>query len=144
MVPQAREDRPRSSFEDTVAQARARGAAYRAQTVGTGRRVDFAKAPSKRVLALADSLPSSSSAGLPPSYHTGLDVENFLAHEEPYATAGSPSFPTEESSFNDKDSLFYGELRPAYKDQPRLPRPREKAPGFAGRGGPRDMKTHSP
>ena len=95
LVLQAREDRPPSSFEDTVAQARAQGAAYRAQTSGAGRRVDFAKAPSKGVLAIADSLPSSSSAGRTPSYHTGLDAENFLAHEEPYATAGSPSFPTE-------------------------------------------------
>lgn len=47
-----------------------------------------------------------------PIYGTGLDAEHFLADGEPHAVAArSPSFPTEESSFNDKDSLSYRERR---------------------------------
>ena len=62
LVLQARENRPRSSLEDTVAQARAQGAAYCAQTAGATRRVDFAKPAAKQVVAMADSKPSSTSA----------------------------------------------------------------------------------
>ena len=116
LVLQARENRHRSSVEDTVAQAGAQGAAYRVQTAGARRRVDFANPTPKQVVSMADSMPSSTSAGMTPSYRTGLDAENFLADDEAYAAAaGSPSFPSEESSFNEKESLFYRERRPTYK-----------------------------
>ena len=144
LVLQAREDRPgpRSRTRSRKLAHTGRPTARKRPVLGdasTSRRP-----PLSGVLAIAESLPSSLSAGLTPSYHTGLDDENFLAHEDPYATAGSPSFPTEESSFNDGDSLFYGERRPASKNQPWLRRPRETTPGFAGRGGPREMKKPSP
>lgn len=45
LVFQARDNRSHSSFEDTVAKARAQGAAYRSQTAGAGGSVGFAKAP---------------------------------------------------------------------------------------------------
>ena len=125
-------------------QARAQGTAYCAQTADARRRVDFSKNTSEQVLAMADSMPLSFSAGLTPNYRTGLDAENFLVNEEPYdAAAGPLSFPAEGSSFHDKDSLFYGGRRPAYKD-PRLPRLRGASPGPTTRDGQREMKAPSP
>ena len=77
LVLQAGKNRPRSSFEDTVAQARAQGAAYRTQTAGMRRRVDFAKPTAKQVWAMADSMPLSKSVGMTSSYCTGLDDKKF-------------------------------------------------------------------
>ena len=128
-----------------MAQARAQRAAYRAQAAGARRRVDLAKPAAKQAVAKADSMPSSTSVGMTPSYHTGLDGETFVSNDEPYAAAaGSPSFPTEDSSYNEEDSLFYGERRPAYKDPPRPPRLHGASPGVTSREGPRDMKKPSP
>ena len=89
-------------------------------------------------------MPSSSPAGLTPSYRTSLDADNFLVNEEPYtAAAGPPSFPTEESSFNDMDSSLYGERRLPYKDPPQFPRPPGISPGITSRDGQREMKAPS-
>ena len=121
---QARGDRPRFSLEDTVAYARSHGDAFRAQH-GTGRRVDFGKPqPVKQVLAALDGVPSTST-GSPPSSQTARGADNYLATEGDNV-GGTPSLPTEESSFNDGDSLFYGDRRKPY------PPAREPADGFRG------------
>ena len=109
LVLQAREDRPRSSFKDTVAHARSHGDAFRAQQAA-GRRVDFLKPRSvKPVVAALDSVPSSTTD---PSarFQSARGGENYFATEGDNV-GGVPSLPTEESSFNDGDSLFYDDRR---------------------------------
>ena len=64
---QTRDDRPRSSFEDTAALVRYLGNALRAQKAA-GRRVDFVKPrPSKQVLAALQRVPSSMAGPAPVS-----------------------------------------------------------------------------
>ena len=109
LVLQTREDRPRSSFEDTVAHARSHGEDLPAQQA-SGRRVDFARPrPGKQVLAALDSVPSSTT-GPTASYQTAAGAENYFATEGDHV-GGMPSLPTEDSSCNDGDSVFYGDRR---------------------------------
>ena len=107
LVLQTREDRPRSSFEDTMAHACSHGEALRAQQA-SGRRVDFARPrPGKQVLAALDSV-LSSTTGPTASHQTAAGAENYFATEGSHVW-GIPSLPTEDSSLKDGDSLFYGD-----------------------------------
>ena len=91
----------------------------------SGRRVDFGKPrPVKKVLAALDGA-LSMSTGSPPSFQTARGAENYFATEGDHV-GGTTSLPTEESSFNDGDSLFYGDRRKPY------PPAREPAEGFRG------------
>ena len=113
LILQTREDRPLSSFEDTVDHARSHGEALRAQKA-SGRRVDFARPrPVKQVFAALDSVPSSTT-GPTASYQTAAGAVNHLAMEGDHV-GGMPSLSTEDSSCNDGDSLFYGDRRRPYK-----------------------------
>ena len=101
LVLQTREDRPRSSVEDAVAQARSNGEALRAQQA-SGRRVYFSRPrPGKQVPAALDSVPSSTT-GPTASYQTAAGAENYFATEGDHV-GGMPSLPTEDSSCNDGD-----------------------------------------
>ena len=109
LVLQAREDRPRSSLEDTAAHARTHGDAFRVQQAA-GRRVDLLKPlPVKQVVAALDSVPSSTTDPSA-SFQLARGGENYFATEGDNFR-GVPSLPTEESSFNDGDSLYYGDRR---------------------------------
>ena len=136
---QAREDGPRSSFENTDAHARSHEDAFRAQ-YATGRRVDFENArPARQVLAALDGVPSTST-GSPPSFRTAQGAENYFATEGDNV-GGTPSLPPEESSLNNGDSLFYGGRRRPYQPaREQIDRPRGITTGRASRNYQKELR----
>ena len=69
--------------------------------------------PCKQVLTALNGVPSTSTVS-PPKFQTARGAENYLATEGENV-GGTASLPAEDSSFNDGDSVFYGDRRRPYQ-----------------------------